>query len=359
MANKIIITDEIMDDVWSGKGVNDALREKYYGEIQDKINSNAFFKNMSPMQMALYDAGVTKNTRIGDVMNMGTISTQEAGEWLLPAYIDTRLREVIEKNDILKYLVKSTVNAPTMVTQSAYLDMTDPENAKNAKKSRVAEGADLPLAKLKIGETAISLHKYGRAVQQTYEAAKLMTVDMFTKTLDMIANDVTNQEVEEAARVALEGDGNNNPADVLITTKAKDIVTAEELADALLDYWYKTGMAATTIVCGKEMYKNMYKMVYDVNQIFGVNSKFAMNTPQLPGATLNLICTKSDLKSGANNVALVLNNEMSLTKHVLNGSMIREYNKNIRNQTNLGTISEITGFSKNLPDGVMMIKSQA
>lgn len=355
MAGKVIVNDNVIEKVFSnGYTVNEALAEIYNGEIQDKIKNNSQFSKMTPMQIALYDAGITKKNTIQDMV----MTTQGGNEWLFPAYVETRLTEInAMDNNILRYLVKSETNVNSMVTQSAYLDMNDPDNQKNVKLARVAEGSDLPLATIKLGESAIQLHKYGRAVEQTYEAAMTMRVDLFTKTIDFIANDVTNQKVEAAARVALNGDGNNNAAKKLATTTTKDTVTADELGKALLDYYIMTGMVATTIIAGKEMYASMYKMLYPTDQAAGASIKAVLNTPQVPTQNINLILARNDLKVGSKNVAVILNDEFSLTKHTLAGSLIREMSQNIRNQTKLGTISEITGFSKNLPDGVMYIES--
>lgn len=356
MAGKVIVNDKVVDKVFAtGVTVNEALADIYAGEIADKRKANDVFNKMTPMQIALYDAGITKRSTIRD---MATYTTQGGNEWLFPAFVETRLTEINAlDNNILNYLVKSEVNVNNMVTQSAYLDMTDPENQKNTKLARVTEGADLPLATIRLGESAIQLHKYGRAVQQTYEAAMTMRVDLFTKTIDMIANDVNNQKVEEAARVALAGDGNKNPATKLIATATKDKVTPEELKKALRMYYIATGMAPTTIIAGEEMFASLDDILYPTDQAPGVSAKFALSTPQMPMQDIKLILARNPLKVGSKNVAIILNSEFSLTKHTLAGSLIREMSQNIRNQTKLGTISEITGFSKNLPDGVMYIES--
>ena len=354
MANKIIITDKVMDSVLNGTAsVNESLAKEYYGEIQDRKKQNeALFGNMTPVQMAYFDAGINKKTMLGDIMNQGTITTQGAGDWLLPTLIDTTLKENVQSDNILPYIVSSTQTESARNVDVAYLDMTDEKNKDNTKKSRVAEGADLPLAKIAIGEQSIRLFKHGRAVEQTYEAMREMRVDMLQKTLGFIAKDVANQESLEAALVALNGDGNKNPAVKLGETGSAGVISQAELIDYLIDYIEATGMAATTIIANKKVYKQLVKMVYDSNTAFGANAKFTINAPQISGGNLNVIL--SDIPQvGSKDIGIVLNKDMSLTKHILNGSNISEYASNIRNQTKLGTISEIAGFSKSFPDGVM------
>lgn len=354
MGNKIIINDNVMASVLdSDYSINEALTKVYYDEIQDRrAKVPELYKDMTPVQMAYLDAGVTKKTVLGDIMNQGTITTQGAGEWLLPVMIDTTLKEYVKSDDILPYIVSTTQTETARNVDVAYLDMTDPSNKENVKKSRVAEGADLPLAKIKIGEHSIRLFKYGRAVEETYEAMRELRVDMLQKTLFHIAKDTAKQESADAAMVALDGDGNNNPAAKLGETSGSGVITQEELIDYLIDYSETTGMTPTTIIANKKVYKQLVKMVYNTNTAFGANAKFAINAPQIGGDTLTVILSDIPQKS-SKDIGIILNKDMSLTKHILNGSKISEYAGNIRNQTKLGTISEISGFSKSFPDGVM------
>ena len=44
---------------------------------------------------------------------------------------------------------------------------------------RITEAAELPTAKLKLGESAINIYKYGRAIEASYEALRRMTLDVF------------------------------------------------------------------------------------------------------------------------------------------------------------------------------------
>ena len=348
--NKILITDKIIADVSAGKGtINEVLKNEYYGTIQDKIKEKEEFKNMTPMQMALFDAGVTRNTLVGSVINDG-YSVAGAGHLLVPTYIESTLKEFIDKNDILSYVVGNTQMAQAQLIQAPHLDMTDEENKKATKKARVSEGADLPLAKITLGESGIRLFKHGRAVEQTYESMLLMTIDMFTKTLDLIANDASNQELDRAVEILANGDGNKNPAVKLGATVGADI-TSDELIDALSDFYFLNNRPATTIVAGKKIFKNLQKLVYNREFAFGANARYAINTPQVPTGNINLVYADVP-QFEAKDVALIFNKEDALTKYVLQGSNIREYDNNIRNQTSLGTISEIAGFAKNIKDCV-------
>lgn len=355
--SQILITDSIMDIVWkTGDTVNEVLESKYEGILADRRKNNPKLENKSALKIAMIDAGIKPKTTIGEFINQ-TMTTQQGGEWLFPAYIDTTLREYIEKDDILKYITNSTVSVSQMVVQASYLDMAETENKKNAMKSRVAEGADIPLAIIKTGDVAIQLHKFGRAVQRTYEAMLTTRVDLFTKLLDIIGSDVVNQELNEAVRVGIFGDGNDNASTSLATTANENIITSDELLDALIEYQKTTRLNPTTLVCGDEFYKQIVKFNYVTDVANGVSSRFTIDAPQIKGGNLKII--RADVPQvGNKNVILILDSDKSLSKYTLNGSAIREYNRNIRNQTELGTISEIMGYSKNLPNAVKHITSK-
>lgn len=354
----IIVNQDVVDAIRKGHTANEALSDMYRDEIRDRRGSeDPIFRDMTPMDMAMYDAHYYKDSRVGEIIDNATITTQDPDGMLLPTYIDSRLHEQTAKNDLLGYIVTSRVNTSSMFTESYYFDVEDGDNKANARKVRVAEGADIPLAKMGIGKKGLQLLKYARAVEQTYEAMRLVPIEMFNRTLDWIANDIAGFEAEDACKIALEGDGNDNAALELGTTATADTITADELAAALVAFRRNTGYAPTTIVAGDTMFDSLMKLTYNTSNAFGIGGQYTITTPQIPMAEIKLI--NVDLpKKNNKNIVLILNSGESLIKHTLSGLSIREYDKNIRNQTRLGTISEITGFSKPFKNSTGIIISK-
>lgn len=339
---KIIVTDEVISDVLAtGKSVDNVLADKYAGEIADRVKSNEAYKTMSPIKMAMADAGLDASSRIKD------FSTAGAGEWLLPAFIDTRLAESVAGNSMLEYVVNTTTPVDSLTVMSAALDLVnDEKNKEGVKKRRVGEGADIPLAKIKLGESAIRLYKRGRAVEATYEALQYMRVDLFAKTLDAIANDVADQQMADAIAVLVNGDGNDNAPEVVETAVA-GVVDVDDILNAMVKFQSQAKMPITTIVAGENMFKQLFKMTYQTDTAFGVDGRFGMVTPQFAMNNVNVVLdTRVPQSSASKDQAILLNRDMALVKYVAVGSNIRELDKNIRNQTQLGTVSEIAAFAK-------------
>lgn len=337
---KIVLTDEIVTDSLSkGVSISDALAKSYEGEIADRIKADERLKDLDAFQFAMMDAGIDKHAKIE-----AFYQTSDSN-WLFPAYIDRRLRESIQGMNILPYIAPNISPTSSLSVQGAKLTMDD-ANKDATKLKRVAEGTDLPLAILKLADFAITLKKRGRAVQATYETLMFQSIDLFGRHLDMIANDVSGQQVGDAITVLVSGDGNSNAAEA--STIAGDTgLTAEELAQFAIDFWKAAKVPLDTIVCGDgDFYKKMLLMSFNKNDVNGMLASATFNFPQAMLKDLTVVYDSRVPMASGKEQLIGLNRQYALTKWLANGSQIREIDKNIRNQTNLGTISEIAGFEK-------------
>ena len=89
--------------------------------------------------------------------------------------------------------------------------------------------------------------------------------------------------------------------------------------------------------------KSIAKITYNNNNVFGANQKLALNIPQLNDMSLAVIKAPVS-KNATKNRALIYNKDLSIQRYVANGSNISEVQKNITNQTEIATISEISGY---------------
>lgn len=343
MPNKILISDEVMSkffDPQNTKSLNDILEEKYEGDLADWRAKEPVLQKSSAVKIATISAGITPNSQMKD------FTTQGVGEWLYPAYIDERLREEVGEGSILPYLVNGAVATNSLSVLAPKLDLfSDKDNFDNLKMKRVSEGADLPIAELKLGESAISLFKYGRAVQATYEAIAYMRVDMFSKSLSLISQDVADVQSDRAIDVLVNGDGNNNKIKT-ISVASGNTVTQDDLLELMLTFQKQAKVPITTIVAGTNFYKQVFKLKYPTDQAQGVDFNFTFNLPQFATQNVNVIWSDKVPKIGGKEALIALNSDFALTKYIAPNMNIREISKNIRNQTQLGTVSEISGFAK-------------
>lgn len=339
---QIIIKDEFVTDAISkNMSVTDILAKEYEGEIADRKSKDTKLQNFDAFQMAMMDAGISKRSQIKDFY------TSSENRWLFPVFLDRTLHENVNRNNLLKYLVSgSPITIPGKVTEGVYLDLISDEDNKDAtKKKRVTEGADLPLATIETGNVAITLSKFGRAVEATYETIQYCTVESFRRTIEYIANDVSSQEFERAVKVLVEGDGNKNAAEV--NTTASQTIDSNDLLVLAMDVFDGCNAPMDVIIAPRAQFMTLSNMMISTNGGIGIIPGSLFKFPQgINNDIVVIYCNDIPKGAGGKEQLIGLASGFGLTKFIAEGSQIREYDANIRAQKELGTISEITGFQK-------------
>lgn len=348
MAGKVYVNRNVIDKYKTGVSLNDAIADVFHGTIQDKIKENEAFSKMTPLQMVMHDAGINKYSTVGDIMNASDYTTtgMESNDWLFPAWVESTVREATYEQSILQYLVTTSQGVDSNIVKAATLNMLSEQNKQNYKKARIAEGADLPLAKISMGELAITLWKRGRAIEITYEAMRRMRIPLFTRHMNAIVNDIAFQNLDLAVDVLVNGDGNEgSKATKLGTTANVGEIDNRELIGFLLDYWFINRYAADTVTCSIDIAKQIGAMFYDTNLGSGASAKIQFNMPQFNDTQRVTVLAAHMPKINGKDVIMLSNRENTLTRYTENGSNIQENQRFARNQTELLTISENSGYA--------------
>lgn len=95
--------------------------------------------------------------------------------------------------------------------------------------ARVAEGTEIPRAKLVGGEQTIRIHKYGRALDATYEALRRQRLSRVALHIQMLAAQAEVDKVQVAVETLINGDGNSNAATTYNLTTLDSAATAGTL----------------------------------------------------------------------------------------------------------------------------------
>lgn len=347
MPNKIFFNNRVRDRYISGMSLNDSIAAEFGEQIQEMKAENEALAKFTPMQLAMFEAGIKKTDSIGKFMDAYTSGGLESGDWLFPAWTETTIREAMYAQNILPFVVSNTVTVDSNIVKSASLNLMDEKNKKEIMRARIAEGADIPVGKITIGQKAISLWKHGRGIEMTYEAMRRMRIDLFAIHMNAIATDIAQQNVDAAAEVLAKGDGNDNAAIKLGTTAGSGKITNNEVVDFLVDYMFATNMNADTMLMSRDLYKQLGHMTFDSQLEYGATSRFQFNMPQLSMPNITIL-TADVPKIGGKDVILLSNRANTLVRYEENGSNIQENQRFIRNQTELMTFTENSGYAINV-----------
>lgn len=287
----------------------------------------------------------------------------EENKVLFPEYIARTLVKAMTEFPIFKYLVAARTPIDSNVYKASYLDLNDASNKKATEMRRVTEASDLPLAKLKLGSSAITLYKYGRAIEASYEALRRMSIDLFNLHINRIGVDAADNKVAEILTVIKDGDGNDNAAtpikSSILDSSAGSSITRSAWIKFLLKF-YPYG--CDTVLANEDGLIQILEVIYPKSEVAGKMDELltgglnvATTLPQNLISNVTLLYTPKVEKIGGKEAIYGLNRGSAIEEIFELGSTISEADKFIRNQTQLLTVSENSGFRKIFKDSAKIM----
>ena len=256
---------------------------------------------------------------------------------LFPEYIARTVRQGMEENDILPAIVATTTVIDAMDYRSIY---SVPEDADKDLKD-VAEGADIPTTEVKTKEHLVSLSKRGRMLVASYEAIRFQKLDLFSVMLRQIGAYIQKQQLSDAVKVLMQGDGNNNAAKSYTVGTSPISGTKGTLKyEQLVEFWGQFDpYTMNTILCSTATMTSLLKIAELQNPLTGLNFQGTGKLTTPLGAQLHRTSTVE------NGLIIGLDNRYAL-ELVRAGDVLVEYDKLIDRQMERAAISTIAGFAK-------------
>ena len=243
----------------------------------------------------------------------------------------------MEENDILPAITATTTVIDSMDYRSIYSTAGDEDKELKA----VAEGDAIPETEVKSKEHLISLTKRGRMLVASYEALRFQKLDLFSVMLRQIGAHIQKQQLADAVRVLLEGDGNDNAAVVYAVGSSPISGTKGSLGyDQLVEFWGQFDpYTMNTILCSTATMTKMLKIPELQNPQTGLNFQGTGKLSTPLGANLYRTGAVAD------GMIIGLDNRFAL-EQVRAGDVLVEYDKLIDRQLERAAITSIAGFGK-------------
>ena len=256
---------------------------------------------------------------------------------LFPEYIARTVRQGMEENDILPAITATTTVIDSMDYRSIYSNPTDADKALED----VEEGGTIPETQVKTKEHLVSLTKRGRMLVASYEALRFQKLDLFSVMLRQIGAHIQKQQLADAVKVILEGDGNDNAAVQYAVGTDPISGTKGNLGyDQLVEFWGQFDpFTMNTILCSTGTMTKMLKIPELQNPMTGLNFQGTGKLTTPLGAQLHRTSAVAD------GVIIGLDNRYAL-ELVRAGDVLVEYDKLIDRQLERAAITSISGFGK-------------
>lgn len=150
---------------------------------------------------------------------------------LFPEYVARAVGQGMEESKLLAAILAST----TVIDSMDYRTISTVEDESRLELADVLEGGFIPQTTIKLRENLVHLLKRGRMLAASYEAIKFQRLDLFTVALRQIGAHIAKSQLRDAVKVLLDGDGNNNAAQVTAMAGAAPAYTD------LLKLWQAMG----------------------------------------------------------------------------------------------------------------------
>lgn len=334
----------------AGISLSTYLNNKY-ADIVEKYNGE-----LDAFDIALLSKGiiVKDNLEFGiQSSSMMTFFTTDENKMLFPEFMVRQLRQISGMPSIINEIVASTRVITGDAAKQVVLDLSNtPAGAKNKqalKKRRIAEGANIPVATLKLGEIAIKIYKYGIGVKATYEVLRRTTIDMFRKQMELVSLQAGYDEVGAVVEVIVEGDGNTNAAKVYQATELNPQAEEGKIDEiTLVKFLVKQApFNYDTILVDEEIYTQICTILLDKNLTNAINPRVNFEFPQGLLSNLRVIYSEDlGLTGDGKHQIIGLAKKYAIEKTVEAGSIINEVSKTVENQTQLAVMTENAGFNK-------------
>lgn len=266
-------------------------------------------------------------------------STSESAA-LFPEYVARAVRQGMEQNDILPSIVATT----TKIEGMDYRTITSTPGEDDKELKRVAEGAVIPSTVVKTQENLVRLHKRGRMLVSSYEALRFQRLDLFTVTLKQIGAFIAASQLKDAVDVLINGDGNNNAAEVVSLAEAGKVTYSD-----LINLWSKFDpYNLSTILVSPDVMLKLLEIEEFKNPATGLNFQATGKLTTPLGAQL--------IKSSALPVGTVIGLDKSCAlEKVQAGDIMLDYDKLIDRQLERTAVTSIAGFAKIFADAVKVL----
>lgn len=352
---KIFVKDADVEEAASkGISLSQHLNDKYSNIVED------FGGELDAFDIALLSGGiiVSSNYELGlQSSTMDTFfTTTNENKNLFPEFVIRQLRQISNKSDgLLSKIVASTRIINGDAARQVVLDLSDTpagqENQMALKKRRIGEGADIPVATLKLGEMAIKIYKYGIGVRATYEVLRRTTIDMFRKQMELVSMQAEIDEMGSVIETIIEGDGNTNPAKVYNASELNPEAKEGEIdATTLLKFLTadkKSGIVFDTILTDSDTYVKFLTILMDKNLTNAINPQVKFDFPQTFVNNLSVLYSDDlGLTSGGKHQVIGLARNYAIEKTIEAGSVINEVARAVQNQTQSAYMTENAGFNK-------------
>jgi hypothetical protein len=257
---------------------------------------------------------------------------------LFPVFLASQIIAGQMADSLVPHLVATELRINSHVQEK----VTIADTAASRGSKNVTEGQELPKTSIARTSGSITLLKYGRMLEATYESVRLMHLDILALQLQRMGRQIGVDQSDQLIETLLEGDGNAGTAVAWITAESAGTLDYDELVRLFLQF--PIGYRMRHAVINDAMLRTILNFAEFKDPMAGFRFTREGIIPGPMGAEWHRWTSTGSTAFGTDRI-LAVDDRMAAVLY-REGDLLEEADQLIDKQMHRRTLSEWIGFAK-------------
>jgi HK97 family phage major capsid protein len=340
------LTEQVSPEPPEWEKIADRLKRRYRFKVdgsplEERVNEYAYM--VCGLEKLLEANGIGRS----DTVEKAFFSSSNASgtQGLFPAYLASQIIAGQLAASLVPVLCMAEVRINSHVQEKVQVsDTTDTRQTKH-----VTEGESLPKTSIARTQGSISLQKYGRLLEASYESVRLMTLDIVSLQLQRIGRQIGIDETDDLIETSLAGDGNSGSANTPLAVTTPGTLTYPDVIT--LYQGFPIGYEMRHAVTNDTELKNLLSLAQFQDPMSGFDFARTGVLPGPLGATWHRWTSTGSATLGTNKIA-AYDDRLAMVCY-REGDLLEEADQLIDKQVHQRSMSEWVGFMVWDPAGIV------
>jgi hypothetical protein len=303
------------------------------GPMQARIGEVAYM--MAGLEKELEARGIRGDQTVEQAF---FTSSNGPNQPLFPVFLASKIIAGQLATSLVPFLIAADITQGSHVVEKVTInDTTETRQLK-----LTGEGVDLPKTSISPANANITLYKYGRLLEVTYEAVRLLHLDIVGLQMQRIGQQIGIDQSDDCVETLLAGDGSANSAVSYITAEAVGVLDYDELVRLFLQF--PIGYTMKHAVLNDALLRTLLNMAEFKDPQAGFSFQRTGTIPGPMGAVYHRWTSTGSAAFGTDRILAVDN--MGSAVLYREGDLLEEADRLIDKQLHRRTMSEWVGFMK-------------